>query len=69
VWIMGGGALARSFLAAGRLDTLELAYVPVLLGEGIPLFGPGTVPASFTLLGTERFANGIVRLDYGRKHS
>jgi dihydrofolate reductase len=64
IWVMGGGAVARAFLASGRLDALELAYIPILLGEGIPLFGPGTPRARLKLLTTERFKSGIVRVDY-----
>jgi dihydrofolate reductase len=35
---MGGGELARSFLKDDLVDGLHLSVVPVLLGEGIPLF-------------------------------
>lgn len=40
VWLFGGGRLAGSFLSAGLVDTIELGVIPVLLGEGIPAFGP-----------------------------
>ena len=64
VWIFGGGEIARAFLAAGRLDTLELCIVPVLISEGIALFGPGTAPSNLRLTMTKPYANGLVRLDY-----
>lgn len=64
VWVLGGGKIARAFLAAGRLDTVELYVIPLLLGMGIPLFGPGTVPASLEPQHVQAYANGIVRLDY-----
>jgi dihydrofolate reductase len=64
VWIFGGGEIARAFLAAGRLDTLELCVVPVVIGEGIPLFGAGTVPRNLRLTMTQPYPNGLVRLDY-----
>ncbi|MBN0042268.1 dihydrofolate reductase family protein [Cellulosimicrobium cellulans] len=35
-----GGRAVQAFLAAGRLADLTVTRVPVLLGEGIPLFGP-----------------------------
>ncbi len=38
IWIMGGADTIRGFLAAGRVDTLEVFTMPVLLGRGIPLF-------------------------------
>jgi dihydrofolate reductase len=35
VWVFGGGEVARAFLAAGRLDTLELCIVPHLIGAAL----------------------------------
>ncbi|MGO4535848.1 dihydrofolate reductase family protein [Leifsonia sp. 2MCAF36] len=36
--LMGGGALVRSAVAAGLVDSLTLHLAPVLLGSGTPLF-------------------------------
>lgn len=41
IWLYGGGELFRTLLAAGLVDTVELAVIPVLLGEGVPLVAPG----------------------------
>ncbi|MFI9080047.1 dihydrofolate reductase family protein [Streptomyces sioyaensis] len=43
VVLMGGGALIRSALDAGLVDTLTLHLTPVMLGAGTPLF-TGAVP-------------------------
>ncbi|WP_432003449.1 dihydrofolate reductase family protein [Streptomyces sioyaensis] len=43
VVLMGGGALIRSALDAGLVDTLTLHLAPVMLGTGTPLF-TGAVP-------------------------
>ena len=42
VAVAGGGTLVRQILAAGLLDELELHIVPVLLGDGMRLFGAGS---------------------------
>jgi dihydrofolate reductase len=42
IWVEGGGQLLRGMMAIGRLDRLEIAVIPVILGDGIPLFPPGT---------------------------
>jgi dihydrofolate reductase len=42
IWLFGGGALFRSLLDAGMVDTVEIAVMPVLLGSGIPLMPPGS---------------------------
>jgi dihydrofolate reductase len=64
VWVFGGGEVARAFLDARRLDTLELCIVPILIGAGIPLFGPGTPTRDLRLAMSWRYINGLVRLDY-----
>ena len=64
IWLYGGGDLFRTLLAAGLVDTVELAVIPVLLGEGIPLLPPG---ASTTLVLSDTKvlpASGIVVLAY-----
>jgi dihydrofolate reductase len=45
--LFGGGELFRSLLAAGLVDRVEVALMPVLLGGGIPLLPP---PAGRTRL-------------------
>lgn len=45
IWLFGGGSLFRSLLDLGLVDAVEVAIIPVLLGEGIPLL-PG--PAKLT---------------------
>lgn len=41
IWLYGGGDLFGTLLKAGLVDTVEVAVIPVLLGEGIPLLPPG----------------------------
>lgn len=64
VWLMGGGASAAAFLDAGELDELFVHIIPVLLGTGIPLFGPAPRDVPLRLLETKAFPDGVVRLRY-----
>ena len=38
LWVVGGGNLASQFADAGLLDEVIVTVVPVVLGEGKPLF-------------------------------
>ena len=37
IWLFGGGALFRTLLEAGLVDTVEPAVISVLLGSGVPI--------------------------------
>ena len=47
--LFGGGELFRSLLAAGLVDEVSVAVVPVLLGGGVPLLPPPADRARLTL--------------------
>ena len=66
IWLFGGGSLFRSLLEAGLVDAVEVAVVPVLLGEGIPLLPSKTSSERFKLkLASSRaLKSGIVSLEY-----
>jgi dihydrofolate reductase len=67
IWLFGGGALFRSLLDAGQVDAVEVAVIPVLLGEGIPLLPPGG-QAKLRLTGHRVYqTTGIVSLQYAVK--
>jgi len=67
IWLFGGGALFRTLLDAGLVDTVEIAVNPVLLGEGIPLLPPGS-RATLTLSDHKVLPkSGIVALAYSVK--
>jgi dihydrofolate reductase len=66
IWLMGGGELARDFLKADLVDELYLGIVPVLLGEGLPLFPRGFPQRDFELLENKAFSKGLIALKYKR---
>jgi dihydrofolate reductase len=63
---MGGGELAREFLKADLVDGLYLGVVPVLLGEGIPLFPTGFPQRNFALVENKTYDQGLIALKYDR---
>jgi dihydrofolate reductase len=66
---MGGGEVARDFLKADLVDELYLGVVPVLLGEGIPLFPSGFPQRNFQLIENKTFSKGLIALKYKRTRS
>ena len=66
IWLMGGGELAREFLKDDLVDRMDLGIMPVLLGEGIPLFPQGFPQRHFVLERLETYKSGIVRASYAR---
>jgi len=64
IWLFGGGLLFRSLLEMGLVDTVEVALIPVLLGDGIPLLPPPFTKTSLKLTGDKIYKSGIVGLEY-----
>ena len=65
IWLWGGGVLFRSLLSLGVVDTVEVAVMPVLLGDGIPLFPSPATRASLRLTNHHVYSkSGIVGLEY-----
>ena len=62
--LFGGGSLFRSLLDAGLVDAVEVAVIPVLLCEGIPLLPPGATRPKLKLTGHKVYKTGIVLLEY-----
>jgi dihydrofolate reductase len=59
-----GGVTIQRFLAAGLIDELTMTVIPVLLGEGRPLFGHLAEDVSLTHIETRSFDFGFVQLIY-----
>lgn len=59
-----GGVTVQRFLSAGLIQNLTVTRVPVLIGEGIPLFG--ALPNDLLLrhIATRHYANGLVQTQY-----
>jgi dihydrofolate reductase len=59
-----GGITIQRFLRAGLVQRLIITRVPVLIGEGIPLFG--TLPRDVRLhhMATQHYPSGLVKSEY-----
>ncbi len=59
-----GGKTIQRFLDAGLIQQIIIAKIPVLIGSGIPLFGPLEKDIKLKHIETQSFANGIVQSKY-----
>ncbi len=59
-----GGVTIQGFLRAGVIQRLIITRVPVLIGEGIPLFG--SLPHDIRLrhIATRHYPSGLVQSEY-----
>jgi dihydrofolate reductase len=56
----GGATFARSLIAHGLVDQFELAIIPIVLGQGLPIFSGLTQPRRLTLVSSKAFPKGTV---------
>jgi dihydrofolate reductase len=64
LWVIGGGNVASQFADEGRLDDVLVTVVPVVLGDGKPLFDRRLPGSPMQLTGTRTFDTGMVELRY-----
>ena len=70
IWLWGGGELFRSLLELGLVDALEVAVIPVLLGDGLPLLPRTGTRAKLKLTGQKLFKKtGTLMLNYDVRRS
>jgi dihydrofolate reductase len=64
IWLVGGAALCQRFLELGLVDEIKLTIAPVLLGEGLRLFGDSPAKERWNLLNVAAYKNGFVEISY-----
>lgn len=59
-----GGITIQRFLQAGLIQRLIVTRVPVLIGTGIPLFGPLQRDITLKHVRTQQYKSGLVQSEY-----
>jgi dihydrofolate reductase len=61
---LDGGITIQRFLRAGLVQRLIVTRVPVLIGQGIPLFGALPHDVILRHVATRQYAGGLVQSEY-----
>ena len=64
IWLVGGADLAQEFVRLSQVDEIRLSVIPVLLGNGVSLFGNSGPGRALHLTDVTAFKTGIVELWY-----
>jgi dihydrofolate reductase len=59
-----GGMTIQGFLRAGVIQRLIITRVPVLIGEGVPLFGSLSRDVRLRHVATRHYPSGLVQSEY-----
>jgi dihydrofolate reductase len=59
-----GGITIQRFLREGLIQRLVITRVPVLIGQGIPLFGPLPHDVRLRHIATRHYSSGLVQSEY-----
>lgn len=59
-----GGVTIQRFLRAGLVQRITITRVPVLIGDGIPLFGSLPHDVQLRHIATQPYASGLVKSEY-----
>lgn len=65
IWLVGGSKLIKSFMSYDLIDEYIISMIPMILGEGIPLF-KNCGSQHLKLLDIKRYTIGLVQLHYTR---
>jgi dihydrofolate reductase len=61
---LDGGVTIQGFLRAGLVQRLIITHVPVLIGDGIPLFGSLPHDIQLRHIATKHYPSGLVQSEY-----
>jgi dihydrofolate reductase len=68
IWLVGGGKANGLFLNLGLLNELRVFVMPIVLGDGIPLFSSEARKKEIKLKNQRMYPSGVVELIYSIKN-
>jgi dihydrofolate reductase len=64
IWLIGGGEVNTLLLNEKLIDEFIIFIIPIVLGEGIPLFGLTPVEGKLSMIMSKTYGNGVVEIKY-----
>ena len=64
IWLVGGAQMSTLLLNHQLIDELYIFVMPVVIGEGIPLWDGKVIEKQLKLADFQNFASGVVMLKY-----
>jgi len=64
VWLAGGAEVAKDFIRLGLADEIRQSILPIILGDGIPLYDHLGQEQALHLKNVTAYKNGMVELWY-----
>lgn len=64
IWLIGGAAVNKLCLNANLIDEMRVFVMPILLGEGVPLFADGYERKLPKLISSSTYSSGVCELRY-----
>ena len=68
IWLVGGGKLVSMLLVANLIDEMQICYIPVILGKGIPLFLEQSKGSTWELVSNTAYDQSILKVHYRKKN-
>lgn len=64
IWLIGGGELIKHFIENNLIDEYIISILPIILGNGLPLFVKSNGKTQIKLHETKTFDTGLVQMVY-----
>lgn len=64
IWLVGGGELIVMLLQQDLVDEMIITQIPVILGNGIPLFLNNQKESKWNLENSIQYKNGVLQMTY-----
>ena len=67
IWLVGGASIIDEFLKSDLIDEFIITIIPILLGDGIPLFKGKSNEKKLKLINEKTFDSGLMQLHHKRE--